>query len=526
MDARFTFIRQVTAIEEVAGINCLKVTEKSSRYTYYNWYAQDTSGNVWQLQQYDPLFNEYDEEDYLVMPVDPQVGEEHYNFWLGHMEVMSTTSLITVPKGKFSDCLELYGDNVIGMAEFSQEYYAPGVGMVKMFNSMSGVELTSVTGLESPHVPGAPTAVTAERGNGQANVSFKPPASDGGTPITSFTVTSIPGGITATDDRIPITVIGLTNGTSYKFTVRATNDIGTGPASAASSAVTPAEPITVIGAITGTAQVGSILTAGALTPAGATATYQWSSCATIDGAYAKIAGATAKTYKPVAGNATRFLKVSATGTGAYSGTVTSVATSAIPTPLKAIGAITGTAKIGSVLTAGALTPAGATASYQWKIAGKSAGPYEDIAGATSNTYTPVPGDVKKFLKVSATGTGSYFGTVTSAATKAIPTLITSAGITGTAKVGSTLTACVLAPLGATATYQWMICDTADGTYANIAKATAKTYKPLAWDLNNFIKVVATGTVNYSGTATSAATTAMTAPIKSIGVITPKAKVGV
>ena len=46
-------------------------------------------------------------------------------------------------------------------------------------------------------VPEPPTAVTATAGNGQASVSFTPPASDGGAAITSYTVTSSPGGTTA-----------------------------------------------------------------------------------------------------------------------------------------------------------------------------------------------------------------------------------------------------------------------------------------------------------------------------------------
>lgn len=91
-----------------------------------------------------------------------------------------------------------------------------------------------------PGVPGAPTAVTAVRGNGQATISFTPPASDGGSPITMYTVTSNPGGISAYGTSSPIIVTGLTNGVSYSFTVAATNTAGTGPASTPSNSVTPA----------------------------------------------------------------------------------------------------------------------------------------------------------------------------------------------------------------------------------------------------------------------------------------------
>ncbi len=88
-------------------------------------------------------------------------------------------------------------------------------------------------------VPGAPTGVSATAGNASATVTFSAPASNGGSPITSYTVTSSPGGLTSSGLSTSQTVTGLTNGTSYTFTVTATNAVGTGPASSASNAVTP-----------------------------------------------------------------------------------------------------------------------------------------------------------------------------------------------------------------------------------------------------------------------------------------------
>jgi uncharacterized protein (TIGR03437 family) len=81
--------------------------------------------------------------------------------------------------------------------------------------------------------------VTASAGDGQATITFSPPAANGGATITRYTVVSSPGGFTATGSGSPITVSGLANGTAYTFSVTATNLAGTGPASSASNSVTP-----------------------------------------------------------------------------------------------------------------------------------------------------------------------------------------------------------------------------------------------------------------------------------------------
>ena len=107
--------------------------------------------------------------------------------------------------------------------------------------------------------------------------------------------------------------------------------------------------------------------------------------------------------------------------------------------------ITGTAQVGSVLTAG-VTPAGATATYQWQESATAGGTYTSISGATGSTYTPVTGDATKYIEVVATGSGSYTGTVTSAA--AGPVAAATTALTGATTTVTTTTSPVVLPIPA------------------------------------------------------------------------------
>ena len=112
--------------------------------------------------------------------------------------------------------------------------------------------------------PGAPTAAVAQGDSKAALVFWTPPANDGGSPITGYTVTPfdgataltpVPVGGAATSTR----VTGLANGTAYTFHVKATTAAGTSQASNTTSAVTPRASIFEAGTpATNASDAGSI----------------------------------------------------------------------------------------------------------------------------------------------------------------------------------------------------------------------------------------------------------------------------
>jgi hypothetical protein len=102
-------------------------------------------------------------------------------------------------------------------------------------------------------------------------------------------------------------------------------------------------------------------------PSGATVTYQWLKCNTVNGDYEIIPGATFNSYTVTAADMGKYFKVRVTGAGNYTGTATSEYKGPVaPGEITAIGLISGTTSVGQTLTVGTLTPFGATASYQWQ----------------------------------------------------------------------------------------------------------------------------------------------------------------
>ncbi len=90
--------------------------------------------------------------------------------------------------------------------------------------------------------PDAPTGLRADPGDRQVELTWTAPASDGGSVITGYEYEQDESGIWNSTQSTDLrhTVTGLVNGQSYRFRVRALNDVGEGAESAASASVTPA----------------------------------------------------------------------------------------------------------------------------------------------------------------------------------------------------------------------------------------------------------------------------------------------
>jgi hypothetical protein len=171
-----------------------------------------------------------------------------------------SSALVTWPASTSNGGAELLG--YVAIASPGGQTCAAPAGLACTINGLANGVATTVTvravnkvgvGAPSPASapitplgrPTAPRSVTGEAGNGQVAVSWLAPTNLGGSPISDYTVTAVPGGATcSTAGALTCTIAGLTNAVPYTFTVVATNGAGKSPTSEASPAVIPGTPST------------------------------------------------------------------------------------------------------------------------------------------------------------------------------------------------------------------------------------------------------------------------------------------
>jgi hypothetical protein len=153
----------------------------------------------------------------------------------------------------FMDDLSVPNENILGH-----------VDAMRISNvARSGTELAAVCAAANaeiplPTVPGPPIGLTVNTTSGNAVLGWTAPISDGGSPITDYSVEySSDGGGTwvpfadGTTTATSATVTGLATGQSYLFRVAAVNAVGVGPQLATLAAVTLAALLPPTGSSSG-----------------------------------------------------------------------------------------------------------------------------------------------------------------------------------------------------------------------------------------------------------------------------------
>lgn len=241
--------------------------------------------------------------------------------------------------------------------------------------------------------------------------------------------------------------------------------------------------------LSGTAQVGESLTA-IVDPADATVEYTWYRAASADStSWEEIAGATASTYTLTDTDEGMFIKVAATGTGDYEGTVETISSSSVIAAYKTLTSLNveTTDVVGEEMRV-TYEPADATLNFQWQVS-EDGSEWSDIDGATASTYKVQNTDITKYIRVQVTGTGDYTGNDYTSNGTYIPEVVADLEVTGTSRVGKTLSVQVV-PDTIEVSYQWMISDSENGVYSMVGEEdTIKLTEDMG---GKYIKVVGTG----------------------------------
>ncbi len=185
--------------------------------------------------------------------------------------------------------------------------------------------------------------------------------------------------------------------------------------------------------------------------------------------------------------------------------------------------ISGTPQAGQTLTASAGSWLGSepiSFAYQWESCNASGGGCEPIAGASSQSYTVLSGEIGATVRVVVTASNSHGQALAASPASSViqaPAPPSNTGlptVSGAAQDGQTLTASTgewdgVAPVSYT--YQWESCNPAGEECAAIENATGAKYALTEGDIGSTLRVIVTATNPGGSTkATSQASTVVQA----------------
>ena len=315
---------------------------------------------------------------------------------------------------------------------------------------------------------------------------------------------------------VTIWIMGLNSGAKYYFRVKASaaayadSDYSATVSNYEEVATTPLSGVT----LSTNAPVGGETVTATVSPSGATASYQWYRGTTA------ISGATSASYVPTYLDDGYTLKVVATGTGEYSGSVTATTASSVVYPFTQLDvptlAILAKTSTGVQISIGAVTNA---TSYvvDYSLS-------DDFSVATTVTYknpvtiwiTGLNSGAKYYFRVKASAAAyadSEYSATVSNYEEVATTPLSGVTLSTDSPIGGEAVTATVSPSGATATYQWY-----RGTTA-ISGATSASYVPTYLDDGYTLKVVATGTGEYSGSVTATTSSSVVYPFTQLDVPT-------
>ena len=293
---------------------------------------------------------------------------------------------------------------------------------VTLSSPSAGVTIITATATgtitDDDEVPGAPANLAAEAGDAQVVLTCAAPDSAGTSTITGYEYSYAPSGEAfsawaSVGMALTATVTGLTNGDAHEFLVRAVSAAGAGPA--ATQAATPQEAVRtnnapVFADATATRSVAENTAANTNIPYPVTAadadgdtltyTLEGTDAASFDivGTSGQIQTKAALDYEAKSSYSVRVRASDGTDSDTIAVTIN-------VTNVNEAGTVSlspALPRVGTALTATLSDPDGGVTGKTWAWASstdKSA--WTAISGADSASYTPVDGDLNRYLRATA-----------------------------------------------------------------------------------------------------------------------------